>query len=239
MKGIILSAGPGTRLLPLTKVTNKCLLPVGQLPMMIHCLNLLVEAKITEIMLISSIDHIGQVISLLGSGSGYGCSITYKIQDKLDGIASALKLCKDFVGNDKCAVILGDNIFEDSKPLSKAIEEFSTSPDSYALFAKEVPDPHRFGVPVIVNDKVVDIVEKPKNPPCNKAIVGLYCYTNEVFDIIDGLQPSQRGEYEISDVNSKMVKNKNGKIIDVTCEWVDAGTHESYMKANQMFWNVK
>jgi len=236
MKGIILSAGPGTRLLPLTKVTNKCLLPVGQLPMMIHCLNLLVEAKITEIMLISSTDHIGQVISLLGSGSTYGCSITYKIQDKLDGIASALKLCKDFVGNDKCAVILGDNIFEDSKPLSKAIENFSLSSDSYALFVKEVPDPNRFGVPVIIDGKVVDILEKPKNPPCNKAVVGLYCYTSEVFDVIDNITPSSRGEYEISDVNSQMVKNRNGSITEVLSGWIDAGTHESYMKANQMFW---
>ena len=239
MKGVILAGGTGSRLLPLTKVTNKCLLPVGQQPMIVHCLNLLVGANITDIMLVTGPDHMGHVISLLGSGSGYGCTMTYKVQDKADGIAAALKLCKDFVGNDKCAVLLGDNIFEDKKPLSSAIKEFSSSNLSYMLFAKEVPDPHRFGVPVFVEGKVIDIVEKPKNPPCNKAIVGLYCYTNEVFGVIDNLVPSQRGEYEISDVNSYMVKNREGAIAEVISGWVDAGTHESYMKANQMLWGAK
>jgi len=239
MKGIILAGGTGSRLMPLTKVTNKCLLPVGKRPMIEHCLNILINAGIDDVMLVTGPDHMGHIIALLGSGAEYGCTMSYKVQDNADGIAAALKLCKNFVGNEKCVVILGDNIFEDQITPSNAIKNFKESKDSFLLFAKQVPDPQRFGVPVIVNDKVIDIVEKPKNPPTNKAIVGLYCYSSEVFSIIETLKPSQRGEYEISDVNSFMVKNREGNIVDIQGGWVDAGTHESYTRANQMMWEAK
>ena len=239
MKGIILAGGTGSRLSPLTKVTNKCLLPVGNSPMIYRMIDLFVSSGISDIMLVTGPEHMGQVISLLGSGKEKNCSMTYKVQDTANGIAAALKLCKNFCNSDKFAVILGDNIFDDHVAISKSIKDFQKSADSYRLFAKSVPDPQRFGVPVYENEKIIDIVEKPKNPKSNKAIVGLYCYSPEAFDVIDTLEPSARGEYEISDVNSWFVKNRNGCVVDVLCGWVDAGTHESYKKANEMIWGTK
>jgi glucose-1-phosphate thymidylyltransferase len=237
MKGIILAGGTGSRLLPLTKVTNKSLLPVGNKPMVIHCLDLLVQSNIEDIMLVTGVEHMGQVISLLGSGSEFGCSLTYKVQDSANGIAAALGLCKTFVGNDKCCVVLGDNIFQDTKNISLAVRDFSKSNDDYLLFSKEVPDPQRFGVPVFdKNGKIIDVIEKPSQPPSEQAIVGLYCYSSEVFDTISTLKPSPRGEYEISDVNKFMVKNRNGTLNLINSGWVDAGTHESFQKANLMLW---
>lgn len=238
MKGIILAGGVGSRLYPLTKATNKCLLPVAGVPMVYRMIDLFTSSGIEDIMLITGTDHAGQVISSLGSGAHLNCSMTYKVQDKANGIASALKLCKVFCANEKFVVILGDNIFSDHSLISKELRDFKDSEDSFRLFAKQVPDPERFGVPVYdATGKVVDIVEKPKNPPCNKAVVGLYCYTSEAFDVIDTLQPSSRGEYEISDVSSWFVKNKSGRVVDIDCGWVDAGTQESYRKANEMLWS--
>jgi glucose-1-phosphate thymidylyltransferase len=238
MKGIILAGGTGSRLSPLTKVTNKCLLPVGQTPMVYRMIDLFVSSGIFDIMLVTGPEHMGQVISLLGSGAEKNCSMTYKVQDSANGIAAALKLCKDFCANEKFSVILGDNIFSDHEEISKSIKEFQNSADDYRLFSKEVPDPQRFGVPVYDGDKVVDIIEKPKDPKTNKAIVGLYCYSSDAFDVVEMLNPSQRGEYEISDVNSWFVKYKTGRVVEVTCGWVDAGTHESYRKANEMIWSA-
>jgi len=237
MKGVILAGGTGSRLSPLTKVTNKCLLPVGNTPMVYRMLDLFTGAGIHEVMLVTGPEHMGQVISLLGSGADNNCELTYKVQDKANGIAAALKLCRNFCGNDRFAVVLGDNIFDDNATLSKQLQEFGNSSDDFLLFGKVVPDPERFGVPVYSNGRVVDIVEKPKVPPSDQAIVGLYCYTQNVFDFIDSLKPSARGEYEISDVNSWLVKNGVGKVIDVAGGWIDAGTHESYRKANEMVWS--
>jgi glucose-1-phosphate thymidylyltransferase len=237
MKGVILTGGTGTRLAPLTKVTNKCLLPVGQTPMIYRMIDLLTLSNIHDIMLITGPEHMGQVVSLLGSGAEKNCSMTYRIQDSANGIAAALNLCKNFCGEEKFAVILGDNIFSDHSKISESIKEFSDSNDDFRLFAKEVPDPQRFGVPIYENGKVVDIIEKPKNPPSSQAIVGLYCYSKDAFDVIKNLKPSSRGEYEISDVNSWYVKNKLGRVIELTCGWVDAGTHDSYRKANEMIWS--
>jgi len=239
MKGIILTGGTGSRLQPLTKVTNKCLLPVGSKPLICHCIEILTMSDIDDIMLVTGPEHMGQVISLLGSGREYGCSLTYRVQDKADGIAAALKLCRNFVGNEKFAVLLGDNVFEDKHRISQQIKEFASSKDDYKLFTKKVQDPQRFGVAVFDSNKIVDIVEKPKEPPSDHAIVGLYCHTPFAFDVIDTLKPSQRGEYEISDVNSYMVRNKIGSAFEITCGWVDAGTHDSYRKANKMMWSVE
>jgi glucose-1-phosphate thymidylyltransferase len=238
MKGVILAGGTGSRLYPLTRVTNKSLLPVGRKPMISHCLDLLVSSGIEEVMLVTSPDHMGHVISLLGSGSEFKCSMTYRVQDNANGIAAALRLGRSFVGNDKFVVILGDNIFEDQESLSKSIGEFARSTSEYRLYTKVVPDPQRFGVPVFSKEgKIIDIVEKPQVPPSQHAIVGLYCYSAKVFDVIEGLKPSQRGEYEISDVNSHLVRNWSGDHVEVSGGWVDAGTHESYMRANQMLWS--
>ena len=238
MKGIILAGGVGSRLYPLTKATNKCLLPVAGVPMVYRMIDLFTSSGIQDIMLITGTDHAGQVISSLGSGEHLNCSMTYRVQDKANGIAAALNLCKVFCGDEKFSVLLGDNIFSDHDLISKEIKEFKTSNDSFKLFAKSVPDPHRFGVPEYdKKGNVIDIIEKPKNPPSDKAIVGLYCYTSEAFDVIDTLKPSARGEYEISDVSSWFVKNRNGKVVDINCGWIDAGTQESYRKANEMLWN--
>lgn len=240
MKGIILAGGTGSRLYPLTKVTNKCLLPVGNEPMIYRMLDIFKRSNVTDIMLVTGPEHMGHVISLLGSGAEFGCSLTYKVQDNANGIAAALNLCSTFAKNEKFVVILGDNIFSDNKEISNYISEFESSLDDYRLFSKNVPDPERFGVPLLdKNGKILDIVEKPKNPPSDKAIVGLYCYTHEVFEIIKNLKPSQRGEYEISDVNSWLVKNKNGSLVNINCKWVDAGTHDSYKKANEILWSEK
>lgn len=239
MKGIILTGGTGSRLQPLTKVTNKCLLPVGKKPLICHSIDIMTMAGIDDIMLVTGPEHMGQVVSLLGSGMDYNCQMTYKIQDKADGIAAALKLCKSFINNEKFAVLLGDNLFEDKQQVSQQIKQFFHSEDDYKLFTKKVSDPQRFGVAVFDSNKIVDIIEKPKNPPSNHAIVGLYCYTPIAFNVIDTLKPSQRGEYEISDVNSYMVRNKIGSAFEITCEWVDAGTHDSYRKANKMMWSVE
>ena len=227
-KGIILAGGTGSRLHPLTRTTNKCLLPVGSTPMVCRMLDLFVSSGIDDIMLVTGPEHMGQVISLLGSGSEFGCSMTYKVQDKANGIAAALKLCKDFVSGQKFSVILGDNIFSDHSLLIERLSKFPDTPDDYELFVKKVPDPERFGVPIYQGDRVVDIIEKPKTPPCDQAVVGLYSYTPKVFDIIDGLKPSSRGEYEISEVNSWLVKNSRGTVTEINCDWVDAGTHSSY-----------
>jgi len=238
MKGIILAGGTGSRLYPITKVTNKCLLPVGKEPMVFRMLDVFKKASIEDIMLITGPEHMGDVISLLGSGAEHGCSITYRVQDDANGIAAALKMCSSFAKNDKFSVILGDNIFSDNNEIANRILSFKSSNDDYRLFSKSVPDPQRFGVPVFdKSGKVVDIIEKPSNPPCDKAVVGLYCYTDEVFGIIETLKPSPRGEYEISELNSWLVKNRKGNITDIHCEWIDAGTHDSYRKANEIVWS--
>lgn len=239
MKGVILAGGTGSRLYPITKVTNKCLLPVGDQPMIFRMIDIFRKSGIYDIMLVTGPDHMGHVISLLGSGTEYGCELTYRVQDEANGIAAALKLCENFCNKEKFAVVLGDNIFSDHYEISEAIREFQTSRDDYCLFVKEVEDPHRFGVPIFDSGKIVDIVEKPENPPSDRAVVGLYCYSSDVFSAIKDLKKSKRGEYEISDVNSWYIKNKNGRFVDLKCKWVDAGTHDSFRRANEMLWSLK
>ena len=228
MKGIILAGGSGSRLYPLTKVTNKCLLPVGMQPMIVHPLNILLSGGVTDIMIITGIEHAGHMIETLGSGRDYGCKITYKIQDEPNGIAAALKLCEDFVGGDTCAVVLGDTIIEDD--LSNSIKNFSGY--GCKLFLKEIDDPERFGVATIKDGKIIKLVEKPKNPETNLAVIGLYLYDNKVFKVIDRLKPSARGELEITDVNDAYVFHDNIEYSILKGLWLDAGVFKSYIKAN-------
>lgn len=240
MKGIILAGGFGTRLRPLTKITNKCLLPLAGRPIIDHILDTLLFAGVDDIMLVSSPENIGQVISYVGSGKDYECSMTYRVQDEANGIAFALGMCRWFVGDQKCVVILGDNIFSDQREVAGHVRDFFAGNDEYALFSKSVPNPQMFGVPVFDNaGRAVDIIEKPTNPPNDKAIVGLYCYDSSVFNVIKGLRLSKRAEYEISDVNAHFVKNKTGKIIDIKSEWIDTGTQASYRAANELLWRKK
>jgi len=235
MKGIILAGGTGSRLSPLTKVTNKHLLPVGQKPMIIHSVDKLVSAGVTDIMVITGTEHMGDMITLLGSGRDYKCSFTFRVQDKPDGIAGALLLCENFSNNDNIVVILGDNIFEDN--LLDIITQFDSRDNSVStclLCLKEVDDPTRFGVPEIFENKVIRIVEKPVKPPSNYCVTGIYIYDNNVFDYIRDLQKSERGEYEITDVNNVYISSGEALSYSLTGQWTDAGTHESYYCANKL-----
>jgi glucose-1-phosphate thymidylyltransferase len=225
-KGIILAGGSGTRLRPLTKVTNKSLLPVYDKPMIYYPIETLKSLGCEEIMIVSSSDHVGQVVQLLGSGKEHEVKFTYEIQDEAKGIADALSLCEDWVNGDNCIVILGDNIYVDN---SKVVLD---KPENGAcIFLKEVPDPHRFGVAEVKDGKVISIEEKPERPKSNFCVTGLYIYDNRVFDIIKGLEPSARGELEITDVNNAYIKWDEMQYKEVTCNWIDAGTFDSLLFA--------
>jgi len=234
-KGIILAGGMGTRLYPLTKVTNKHLLPVGGEPMIYHPIQRLVESGIDDIMIVTGVEHCGGIMSLLGSGKEYGCSFTYKVQDEPDGIAGALRLCKNFVGDSSCVVLLGDNIFKEN--LSPHIDKFSSGKDDCMLFFKHVSDPKRYGIGAFSENKLVLLEEKPEKPESNLACVGIYFYTNKVFDIIENITPSDRGEYEITAVNNIFIERKSCDYAVLKDRWADAGTMESYHSTNSMVYN--
>ena len=225
MKGIILAGGTGSRLLPLTKVTNKHLLPVGRKPMIFHPVEKLRGAGIEEILVVTGVEHMGDVVGLLGSGKDFGARFTYKVQDEAGGIAQALGLAENFCGGSLMTVILGDNIFEDS--LSDDVGQFSKQGKGARLLLKEVPDPHRFGVAEIENGRIVRIVEKPKQPKSNHAVTGIYFYDGEVFEIIKTLKPSGRGELEITDVNNAYLSRGTLSHGFFRGWWSDAGTFES------------
>ncbi len=229
MKGIILAGGTGSRLFPLTKVTNKHLLPVGKKPMIFHPIEKLVQAGITEILIVTGVDHMGDIVTLLGSGKDFGCQFTYKVQDEAGGIAQALHLAQEFVGKDQVAVILGDNIF--GQDLTPFVTAFKKQKNGARVLVKEVSDPHRFGVVEIKDGKVISIEEKPKKPKSNFVITGIYFYDSNVFEITKELKPSKRGELEISDVNRAYMK-KNQLAYDILSGWwTDAGTFESIERA--------
>ena len=234
IKGVILAGGTGSRLAPLTRVTNKHLLPVGKIPMIIHSIKKLVEAEIKEIIVITGIEHMGDMISLLGSGSEYNCELTYRVQDKPDGIAGALALCKNFCGSDDLCVVLGDNVFEDELAESKKKFESINEKVKCVLNLKKVNDPERFGVPEIIGDKILQIEEKPKLPKSSYCVTGIYFYDKKVFEFIEDLKKSARGEYEITDVNNKYIKEGVAKYNILSGWWADAGTHESYSQANML-----
>lgn len=232
MKGIILAGGTGSRLFPLTKVTNKHLLPVGQKPMIFHPVEKLIEAGMKDILIVTGVEHMGDVVSLLGSGKDFGCRFTYKVQDEAGGIAQALSLAELFVGNDQCAVILGDNIFQDSiKGEAKAFEQQKTGA---RILLKEVPDPHRFGVAELKGDRVNSIEEKPKDPKSNWAVTGIYFYDAHVFEFIRTLKPSARGELEITDVNNHYISKNQLSYGKFNGWWSDAGTFDSLARVNKL-----
>ncbi len=232
MKGVVLAGGTGSRLHPLTKVTNKHLLPVGKVPMLFHPIYKLREAGITDILIVTGTSHMGDVVGLLGSGADYGCSFAYRVQDQAGGIAEALGLAEIFAGDDKMCVVLGDNIFED--PIVDDVAEFDAQEAGARVILKEVEDPHRFGVARTEGEQVVEILEKPDDPPSNLAVTGLYFYDSQVFDIIGGLTPSQRGEYEITDVNNAYIQRDQMSYGTFEGWWTDAGTFPSYHRANRL-----
>lgn len=229
MKGIILAGGLGTRLMPLTRVTNKHLLPIYSKPMVMFPLEKLLNAGIKEIMIISGPEHSGHFLRLLGSGKDYGVRFTYEVQDEPGGIAQALGLAEDFADNDNVAVILGDNIFEDD--FTETIKSFQGGGH---IFLKEVDDAHRFGVAEVKGENVLNIEEKPKKPKSNLAVTGLYLYDASVFEVIKTLKPSGRGELEITDVNNHFIKKGKMQWTQVKGFWSDAGTFDSLLRASNL-----
>ena len=229
MKGVILAGGSGSRLMPMTKVTNKHLLNVYNKPMIYYPLQTLLDAGINQIMIVSGKGHAGHFLELLGSGKDFDAKFTFEIQEEAGGIAQALGLAEDFADNEPVAVILGDNIFEDN--LKKEIQNFK---EGAKVFLKEVKNPQRFGVAEVKGDKIVGIEEKPKEPKTNLCVTGLYIYDAKVFDIIKTLKPSDRGELEITDVNNHYIKEGKMTFAKVKGFWSDAGTVESLYRASTL-----
>lgn len=231
MKGVVLAGGLGTRLYPLTKVTNKHLLPVYNKPMIYYPILTLVEAGIKDILIVTGGNSAGDFLRLLGNGKEFGLShLSFVYQEGEGGIAAALSLAEYFCENDKIVVILGDNIVE--KSIKKEVEIFEKQEKGARILLKEVENPERFGVAEIKDGKIVRIIEKPKNPPSNFVVTGIYMYDNQVFDIIRTLKPSERGELEITDVNNRYLEMGQLTYGILDGWWTDAGTFDSLLKAN-------
>jgi len=237
MKGIVLAGGLGTRLHPLTHATNKHLLPVYDKPMVYYPIQTLVDAGIDEIMIVTGGPHAGDFIKVLRNGEEFGLKkLSYAYQEGEGGIAAALAMAEPFVGNDSCAVILGDNILADD--ISDVVSKHNAMGGCY-IFVKEVPDPERFGVveyePFIGNE-IKNIIEKPENPPSNHAVIGVYLYDNTVFDRIRELKPSGRGELEVTDLNKSYLRDKKLVASETLGSWIDCGTFDSLANATAKFY---
>jgi len=232
MKGVILAGGTGSRLFPLTKVTNKHLLPVGQVPMIWHPVWKLKQAGIEEILIVTGTEHMGDVVGLLGSGKDFGCRFTYKVQDEAGGIAQALGLAENFAGNSSICVILGDNIFQDG--LKAEVDAFDRQGVGARILLKAVHDPQRYGVAELDGDRVSSIEEKPSAPKSDLAVTGIYFYDSTVFTIIKNIKPSGRGELEITDVNNAYIHRGQMTFGTFGGWWTDAGTFPSLAHANEL-----
>ena len=240
MKGIVLAGGLGTRLHPLTHATNKHLLPVYDRPMVYYPLQTLVNAGIKEVMIVTGGPHAGDFIRVLKNGEDFGLDkLNYGYQEGEGGIADALSMAESFVGSDDCVVILGDNIITDD--ISQSVSHFSDVGGCH-IFTKEVDDPERFGVLDYGETGwggIEDIVEKPVDPPSNDAVIGLYMYDNTVFDKIRSLDPSERGELEVTDLNRMYLQEQNLTAHRIKGTWIDCGTFDSLAKATQKFYHDK
>ena len=235
MKGIILAGGTGSRLYPLTKVTNKHLLPVGREPMIFHPLRKLCAIGLEEILIVTGVEHMGAVVGLLGSGHEFGCRLTYRVQDQAGGIAQALALGEHFASGDGVLVILGDNIF--SASLHDFARAFAAQSSGARLLLKQVPDPARYGVVAFDGGRISAILEKPADPPSDYAVTGIYAYDAQVFDIIRTLKPSARHELEITDVNNAYLQRGQLAHDLLSGWWTDAGTFDSWFHANQLLFS--
>lgn len=233
MKGVVLAGGLGTRLLPLTKVTNKHLLPVYNRPMIYYPIQTLVNAGVTEIMLVTGGNNAGDFLKLLGNGKEFGLKhLNYTYQEGEGGIADALRLAEHFADGESICVVLGDNIIEGN--VAKAADHFQRQRAGAKILLKEVKDPQRFGVPILEGDRVVRIEEKPAHPQSPYAVTGIYFYDSQVFEFIRSLKPSTRGELEITDVNNAYIKGGMLTWDRLDGWWTDAGTIESLYLANQL-----
>jgi len=233
IKGVVLAGGLGTRLYPLTKVTNKHLLPVYNRPMITYPIECLVKAGIKDILVVTGGNNPGDFLKLLGNGKEYGVEhISYAYQEGEGGIADALALAEAHAGSERICVVLGDNIIE--KNIAAAVDEYRRQELGAKILLKQVDDPWRFGVPVLEGDTVVRIEEKPKNPASSYAVTGIYLYDKRVFDFIGKLTPSQRGELEITDVNNLYIEEGTMTWSTLDGWWTDAGTFESLLRAGNL-----
>jgi glucose-1-phosphate thymidylyltransferase len=233
MKGIILAGGLGTRLYPLTKVTNKHLLPVYDKPMIYYPIQTLINAGIDDILIVTGGNNAGDFLRLLGNGKEFGLKhMNYTYQEGEGGIAEALRLAEFFASGERICVVLGDNIIE--KNIEKAVDNFRKQKEGAKILLKEVPDPQRFGVAEVKGDRIARIEEKPKEPKSPYAVVGIYFFDRQVFDTIKTLKPSARGELEITDVNNRYIEKGLMTWDILEGWWTDAGTFESLLRANQL-----
>jgi glucose-1-phosphate thymidylyltransferase len=232
LRGVVLAGGTGTRLKPLTKVTNKHLLPVGKKPMIYHPIEKLLGAGIDEILIVTGVEHMGDVVNLLGSGKDFSCRFTYKVQDQAGGIAQALGLAENFAQGERIVVILGDNIFQTN--LKRYTDKYRQQEGGARILLKEVDKPQRFGVAEIEGNKITNIEEKPARPKTNLAVTGIYFYDAAVFDIIKTLKPSARGELEVTDVNNAYISSGQMEYDILEGWWSDAGTFESLSFVNKL-----
>ncbi len=233
MKGVVLAGGLGSRLLPLTRVTNKHLLPVYDRPMIFYPLQALVNAGITDILIVTGGNSAGDFLKLLGNGKEFGLKhLNYTYQEGEGGIAAALRLAEHFADSAPICVVLGDNIIEGN--IVEAVRAFRGAATGAQIFLKEVPDPERFGVPELRGDRVVRIEEKPKKPRSRYAVTGIYFYDAQVFEAIRTLKPSSRGELEITDVNNWYIRQAQLRYAVLDGWWTDAGTFESLFRASQL-----
>ncbi len=232
LRGIVLAGGTGSRLMPLTKVTNKHLLPIGQKPMIYYPIEKLTAIGIEEILIVTGVEHMGGVVSLLGSGKDFGCRFTYKVQDQAGGIAQALALAENFAGGQPLTVILGDNIFQAN--LKSYADKFIAQKTGARILLKQVASPQRFGVAELSDGKVLGIEEKPEKPKSDYAVTGIYFYDDSVFDVIRMLKPSARGELEITHVNESYISRGRLAYDIIDGWWTDAGTFESLNRANDL-----
>jgi glucose-1-phosphate thymidylyltransferase len=233
MKGVILAGGLGTRMQPLTRITNKHLLPIYNKPMIYYPVETLVDAGITDILIVTGGRHAGEFLRLLGNGAEFGLKhINYTYQEGEGGIAQALGLAEHFAAGEKIVVMLGDNIVE--KPIKKYVDEFRVQPPGGRILLKKVEDPERFGVASFRGKRIVSIDEKPKRPKSDYAVTGIYMYDERVFDIIKALKPSRRGELEITDVNNAYLKRGELEYSILDGWWTDCGTFDSLLRANNL-----
>lgn len=233
MKGVVLAGGLGSRLHPLTKVTNKHLLPVHNEPMIYYPIRTLVNAGIDQLLVVTGGNNAGDFLRLLENGRDFGLRhINYTYQQGEGGIAAALSLAEYFADRDKLVVVLGDNIIEGN--IKAAVEKFRTQKEGARILLKEVSDPQRFGVPVFEGDKIIRVEEKPAHPASNYAVIGIYMYDHRVFDFIKSLKPSERGELEITDVNNFYIREGKMQWDILEGWWSDAGTFESLQYSGNM-----
>jgi glucose-1-phosphate thymidylyltransferase len=232
VKGVILAGGVGSRLTPLTEITNKHLLPVGKEPMLWHPIRQLVNSEIKEILVVTSTHHMGSIVQSLGSGKRFGCEFTYRVQEEAQGIAHALALARAFSGHERIVVLLGDNVFEYS--IKPHVDDFQRQQRGARVLLKEVGDPERFGVAALDEKTVLSIEEKPAKPRTNYAVVGCYMYDQRVFELIARSEKSARGEYEITAINNAYIADRQLEYGFVRGRWTDAGTFESLIEASQL-----